>query len=186
MIFFKWSSFTERFFHSIHFRLSYKNRGFLCTLLHLRPSDSTVSEDARMKPKIVVSLALTKVATGVADPECLFRIPDPTFSIPDPGSKRCRIRIRIKKLFLSSQKYDQGCSFRIRIFSHPGSRDQKSTGSRIRTRNHSVRSHPWTWSRRASSMHEVILWINSEKYLYRIACLGLFTFCCRLIKQNTY
>jgi hypothetical protein len=26
-------------------------------------------------------------ATSVADPECLFRIPGPNFSIPDPGSR---------------------------------------------------------------------------------------------------
>ncbi len=67
---------------------------------------------------------------SVADPGCLFLIPDPIFFIPDPGSKRYRIRIRIKefkyfkpkKLFLSSRKYDSGCSSRIRIFPHPGSR----------------------------------------------------------------
>ncbi len=45
--------------------------------------------------------------------ECLSRIPDPNFSIPDPGS---RIRIEEfkyfhpKKWFLSSRKYDPGCS----------------------------------------------------------------------------
>jgi hypothetical protein len=45
--------------------------------------------------------------------------PHPNFSIPDPGLKRSRIRIKNlsffkpKKLFLSSRKYDPGCSSRI-------------------------------------------------------------------------
>ncbi len=65
--------------------------------------------------------------------------------IPDPGSKRFpnphphlrTIVFEPKKLFLSSRKYDLGCSSRIRIlifFTHPGSRIQgkKGTGSRIR------------------------------------------------------
>jgi hypothetical protein len=67
-------------------------------------------------------------------------IPDPFFSIPDPGLKRSRIRICVKevKSFLSSQKYDPGCLSRIPdldFFSHPGSLGQKSTGSWIRIRN---------------------------------------------------
>ncbi len=81
------------------------------------------------------------------------RIPDSNFSIPDPrsgilglnysGSRipdpKSRIWICINKLFLSSRKYDQKCSSRIRILiSHPSpipnpvSRGQKGTGSRIR------------------------------------------------------
>ncbi len=46
-------------------------------------------------------------------------IPDPNFSIPDPGSKRFRIadyRITVfltHKLLLRSLKYDPGCSIRI-------------------------------------------------------------------------
>ncbi len=67
------------------------------------------------------------------------RIPDPTFF--HPGS-----RIRIKefkyfnpsKWFLSSKKYDLGCSSRILFFlpiPDPGSRGQKGTGARIRIRN---------------------------------------------------
>ncbi len=65
----------------------------------------------------------------VADPGCLYRIPDPNFSIPDPGLKRSRIRIKEfknfqhEKLFLSSRKNDLGCSSRIPdpglIFFHP-------------------------------------------------------------------
>jgi hypothetical protein len=65
----------------------------------------------------------------------------------------CLSRIRIKefkyfnpkKWFLSSRKYDPGCSSRILIFypsrsgscfcTLPGSMGQKSTGSRIRIRN---------------------------------------------------
>ncbi len=109
---------------------------------------------------------------SVADPGCLSRIPDPTVfhpgsrnrtvSIPDPGSElsQSRIpdanclhpgsRIRIKefkyfnpkKWFLSSRKYDPGCSSRIPDpdadllpIPDPGSRGQKGTGSRILIRN---------------------------------------------------
>ncbi len=54
---------------------------------------------------------------------------NPGAQIPDPGSKRVRIRIKeVKKMFL----------IRIRIlifFIHPGSRGQKGTGSRRRIRN---------------------------------------------------
>ncbi len=57
------------------------------------------------------------------------------FTIPDPGSELSSSRIpdphqriltpkKAKKSFLSSKKYDPGCSSRIRMltFSHPGSR----------------------------------------------------------------
>ncbi len=64
---------------------------------------------------------------SVADPGCLSRIPDPTFfypgsrirtvSIPDPGSSSKNLSIltpkKAKKWFLSSKKYDPGCSSRI-------------------------------------------------------------------------
>jgi hypothetical protein len=64
---------------------------------------------------------------SVADPGCLSRIPDPTFfhpgsrirtvSIPDPGSSSKNLSIltpkKDKKWFLSSKKYDPGCSSRI-------------------------------------------------------------------------
>jgi hypothetical protein len=56
---------------------------------------------------------------SVADPGCLFQIPDPNFSLPDPGSKKSQ----------SSRKYDLGCSSRSGFFSLPVSRGQKSTGS---------------------------------------------------------
>jgi hypothetical protein len=85
------------------------------------------------------------------------KVPVPVLRIRDvyPGSKFfhpgsrvkkdsiSRIRVHIKelkyfqnkKMFLSSQKYDPRCSFRIRILifiTHLGSRGQKGTGSRIR------------------------------------------------------
>jgi hypothetical protein len=75
---------------------------------------------------------------SVTDPGCLSRIL--IFSIPDPRSKRFRIRIRIKavkyfnpkKWFLSSSKYDPGCSpwIRVLIFFYP-SRIQGSKRHRI-------------------------------------------------------
>jgi hypothetical protein len=98
---------------------------------------------------------------GVADPGCLSRILDPTFfhpgsrirtvSILDSGS---RILIKEflsiltpkkgKKWFLSSKKYDPGCSSRIpdpdadflpsRI-PDPGVKKAPNPGSRIRIRN---------------------------------------------------
>jgi hypothetical protein len=73
------------------------------------------------------------------------RIPDPNFFHPG-----FRILIKEfkyfypKKWFLSSRKYDPGCSSRICIpdsdpdflpIPDPGSRGQKGTGSRIRIRN---------------------------------------------------
>ncbi len=38
------------------------------------------------------------IFNSVANPGCLLRIPDPNFSIPDPGSTRSRIQIRIEEL----------------------------------------------------------------------------------------
>jgi hypothetical protein len=65
-------------------------------------------------------------SANVADPGCLSRIPDPTFfhpgsrirtvSIPDPGSSKNLSILTPKKAnkwFLSSRKYDPGCSSRI-------------------------------------------------------------------------
>ncbi len=86
---------------------------FIC-----RPSDSTVPTDAGIEPRTIATGALA----SVADPGCLFRIRP--FSIPDPGSELSPSRIRIKefkyfnpkkakKWFLSSRKYDPGCSSRI-------------------------------------------------------------------------
>jgi hypothetical protein len=77
-------------------------------------------------------------------------IPDPGsdfFSIPDTNCLHTGSRIRIKefeyfgpkKWFLSSRKYDPGCSSRIPdpdadflTIPDPGTRGQKGTGSRIR------------------------------------------------------
>ncbi len=85
--------------------------------------------------------------TSVADPGLLSRIPDPTFfhtgsrirtvSIADPGSSSKNLSIltpkKQKNWFLSSKKYDPGCSSRIRMltFSHPGSRIQGLKRHRI-------------------------------------------------------
>jgi hypothetical protein len=67
--------------------------------------------------------------SGVSLKQCCgsgieFQIPDPDFSIPDPGSASKNLSILIQKVFLSSRKYDPGCSSRIRIliFTHPGFR----------------------------------------------------------------
>ncbi len=63
-------------------------------------------------------------------------IPDPSFF--HPGSAPKNLSIFTKKRFLSSRKYDPGCSSRILIFlqmTEPESRGQKGTGSRIRIRN---------------------------------------------------
>ncbi len=63
------------------------------------------------------------------------------FSIPDLGSASKNLSIWTHKMVctVSSQKYDLGCSSRIRIltFYHPDSRSrsQKGTGYRIRIRN---------------------------------------------------
>jgi hypothetical protein len=81
---------------------------------------------------------------NVGDPGCLTRIPDsnfpsripgPTFFIPDPGS--ASKNFNPKKWFLSSRKYDRIVHpvSGSRLFTHPGSRGQKGTGSRIRIRN---------------------------------------------------
>ncbi len=64
-------------------------------------------------PRTMPRWDLTKyflVKGCVADPGCLFRI-------PDPGSKRFRIRIKEFKYFNPKRprKYDPGCSSRIRI-----------------------------------------------------------------------
>ncbi len=73
------------------------------------------------------------------DPECLSRIPDPNFSIPNPGSRAKKaqdpgsgsatknVRIFNTKIILSFWKYDLGCLSRSGFFPirDPGSRDQK-------------------------------------------------------------
>ncbi len=84
-------------------------------------------------------LRIRDVYPGIQDPTYLSRIR--TVSIPDSGSKILSIGTP-KKWFLSSRKYDPGCSSRI-LDPHAdflpipdlGSRGQKGTGSRIRIRN---------------------------------------------------
>jgi hypothetical protein len=85
------------------------------------------------------------VVSSVADPGCLFRIPDPTFfhpgfrirtvSIPDPGSASQNLSFLTpknqKKWFLSSRKYDPGCSSRIRMLTFYPSRIQGSKRHQI-------------------------------------------------------
>ncbi len=60
--------------------------------------------------------------TSVVDPGCLSRIR--LFFIPESGSEifPSRIRIKAKKMFLSSKKYDPVCSSRIRILTFYPSR----------------------------------------------------------------
>ncbi len=98
---------------------------------------------------IWISLSFTKLSEAVMQIRNVY--PGSEFfpsQIPGQKDPRIRIRIRIKefkyfnpKLFLSSRKYDPGCSSRIRITDpdfdflpvlDPGSRGLKGTGSRIR------------------------------------------------------
>ncbi len=96
-------------------------------------------------PSVLLLLRLA-LSNSAEDPRCLSRIPDPNFSIPDPGFRVKRQRIpdpdlqqRIL-LFLTKNwylalvntKYYPECLSRIRIFSYPGSSGQKNTGPRIR------------------------------------------------------
>ncbi len=69
---------------------------------------------------------------SVADPGCLSRTQIFPSLIPDPRSKRCRIRIKEfkhflpKKVFLSFRNSDPGCLFRTRILIFYPSRIQGS------------------------------------------------------------
>ncbi len=92
------------------------------------------------------------IRSSVADPDVYPGSRIRLFSIPDPNCLHPGSRIRIKefkyfnpkkpkKWFLSSRKYDPGCSSRIPDpdadflpISDPGSKDHKGTGSRIRIR----------------------------------------------------
>jgi hypothetical protein len=110
---------------------------------------------------------ILNILSSVADPGCLSRIPDPTFSIPDPNCLHPGSRILIKeykyfntkkakKWFLSSKKYDPGCSSRIpdpdaeflpsRI-PDPGVKKAPNPGSRIRIRNTDSQNRPVLWIR---------------------------------------
>ncbi len=83
--------------------------------------------------------------TNVSDPGCLYHIRSFLSRIQGQKDMGSRIRIKevkffqLKKLFLSSRKYDPGCSSRILDMDldflplpDPGSRGHKGTGSRIR------------------------------------------------------
>jgi hypothetical protein len=115
--------------------------------------DPTVGRDVIFQAALRTHIRLAPFSGSVADPGCLSRIPDPTFfhpgselspsRIPDPGSASKNLSIltpkKPKKGFLSSRKYDPGCSSRIPDpdadllpIPDPGSRGQKGTGSRIR------------------------------------------------------
>ncbi len=97
-------------------------------------------------------------ATSVADPGCLSRIPDPTFSIPDPNCLHPGSRILIKQFkYFNPQKSkkngfqdlknmirvvhpgsripDPDADFLPSRIPDPGSRGQKGTQSWIRIRN---------------------------------------------------
>ncbi len=62
--------------------------------------------------------------------DVLFQIPDPIFPIPDPKSETQKT-----DKVLKNKIQDVHPGSRLWIFFHPGSRGQKSTGSRIRIRN---------------------------------------------------
>ncbi len=124
-----------------------------CLFIFISISGSCV----QMNPTIWITMIETVIWNigyeclrhSVADPGCLFRIPDPYFSMPDPGSRvknipdhgsgsaSKNIRILNLKMFLNSRKNDLGCSSRIGFFAFadPRFRGQKGTGSRIRIRN---------------------------------------------------
>jgi len=69
------------------------------------------------------------IGASVADPEWLSRIPDRNFFHPGSASKN--LSILTQKLFLSSRKYDPGCSSRIRILIFYPSRIQGPKRHRI-------------------------------------------------------
>jgi hypothetical protein len=79
---------------------------------------------------------------------------------------------KAKKWFLSSKKYDPGCSSRIRMltFSHPGSRGQKDTQSRIRIRNTRIRN---TRIRNTRKYALFISFVSSTKKAFNVCSLSL-------------
>jgi hypothetical protein len=73
-----------------------------------------------------------RLKTSVADPGRLFGSRIRIFSIPDPGSASKNLSILTQKIvFLSSRKYDPGCSSRIRILIFYPSRIPGSKRRRI-------------------------------------------------------
>jgi hypothetical protein len=86
--------------------------------------------------KMPRSAILLLLVISVADSGCLFRIPAPNFSIPDPGSKSFRFPDPHENLSILTQQIALGNMIqdvhpripdpiRILIFYHPGSRGQK-------------------------------------------------------------
>ncbi len=128
----------------------------------------------------------------VADPGCLSRIPDPTFSHPGsririffyPGSTSKNLSILIKKLFLSSRKYDPSCSSRMRILIFypsripgPGSRGQKGTGSRIRIQHCILTVFYWYWLRAKWYIPETEYAMNTFMFTYTELALMRVAIC---------
>ncbi len=95
---------------------------------------------------VLIEMVLDTESFSVSDPGSLsrirlFSIPDPNCFHPGAASKNLSL-LTPKNGFLSSRKYDPGCSSRIPDpdpdflpIPDPGSRGQKDTGSRIRIRN---------------------------------------------------
>ncbi len=113
----------------------------------------------------------------------VLRIRDvyPGSRIQDQKDSASRIRVHLqefkyfwpKKLFLTSRKYDPGCSSRIRIliFTFPGSRGQKGTGLGIRnTAKYQLRA--WSTEKYQKcipvSLHLVILLPELQAYLWAL------------------
>ncbi len=90
----------------------------------------------------------------------LFSIPDPNCLHPGSSSKNLSILTpkKAKKWFLSSKKYDPGCSSRILMltFSHPGSRGQKGTQSRIPDPD----PQHWKQENVAGALCAITWWLN--------------------------
>jgi hypothetical protein len=90
-------------------------------------------------PRFYSKVGFNNFFCSVPDPVCLSRIR--IFCIPDPGYASKSLSILTQKIIskLLDWKYDLGYSPRIRIqiliFTYPGSRGQKGTGSRIWIRN---------------------------------------------------
>jgi hypothetical protein len=107
---------------------------------HQNPGSGSGTESVRFRVETNADSQHCKFYFSVSDPGCLSRIR--IFSIPDPnffhpGSESRNLSIVAQKIVSKLRKYDPGCSSRIRIliFTHPGSRGQKGTRSRIRIRN---------------------------------------------------
>jgi hypothetical protein len=97
------------------------------------------------KPEILhIMSKMQCCGSGMCSRIRIFSIPDPGSNrFPDPGSGSSSASKNLtQKLFPNSRKYDPGCSSRILDsdfgflpIPDSGSRGQKGTGSRIRSRN---------------------------------------------------